>query len=553
MVAATKPTLPAVQLLQSYWKWLWEGGCQIIRSEEPELGIQPMVPRLMQEQLYETILTQAMAGKPVRIVGLKARKHGFSTEVQSLAYFAVKSMSNFYAQTVAHTEPSTRDIFRIAARMYVNDPDWEKRPKWPGKGEISFLDQHDSVLNTRTFGGHYISSSATIPFAHISELAKVPREPQFVEDQLLSLLGAVPDNAFSFIFIESTANRADKSGEFERRYWEATRQAGNFEAVFYPWFIEPSYSMAGPLLEPLADDKERRIEGELVERFPFLSEDQLRWRRKKIVDLGGLLKFDQEFPDSDETAFQKATGKVFPALNRATHNFSAEVRELLKEGYRLYRAFDWGGSDPFVCLWLAHKPREHARLTIDIERCPELWREMRGLIYDDHGRPVDRNNHGVDALRYAATFWDFKGYVHVWQEHFDPDFAAEGRWIQDCAHDVLDLTGDLPIQGSVGDRSRPDCITAFQSQGIPTQAYKLPDVTGRPGEIMYGIDRLNELIVASHPIVYPPEPLSPMEEYERKRSQAAVTFGWPDLQAMHDQSQWRETRRPAPAVLGATW
>ena len=540
-----------VDWLNAWWRWVMIGSCLILPRRVQD-GIQPLVPNSMQADIYETMLTQAMADRPIRIVGLKMRKGGFSTLVQSAGYSLCKSVAHFHAQTVAHTDASTKDIALIGKRMYVNDPDWGSRPKEPTESAISLADHNGSKFATRTFGGHYVSSSATIHFLHISELAKAPGDPRFVSDQLLSLFGAVPDEASTVILIESTANEADRSGEYERRFWEAREEKGDFIAVFYPWYLEDSYATPGPALRPLADRKLRMAEDDLRDQFPFLTDDQLRWRRNKVVQLGGLRKFMQEYPSSPEEAFQKAEGKVFPSLRREVHHYSVEVRELLKRGYRLYRGFDWGGRDPFVSIWVAHNPREHGRFTVDIERCPKLWYELTRHCYDENGRPIDRDNHGIDALRYATTFWDMKGHVHVFQELFDFDFAGEGKWIQDCAHAVLDASADLPITGSVGDRGRPDCITAFNAQRLPTSKYLVEGVSGRPGEIMYGIDRLNQLMTANYPLTYPPEPPSEFEQRARQKASTGMTYGFRNLNQLDAQKQWEETRQGnAPVGVGA--
>ena len=535
---------PMVQILRDFWLWVGDGKC-IIKSDRTPDGVprlMPLKPNRLQVHLYTKMIEQAYRNQPIRIIGLKGRKGGFSTWVEALAYFIVKNNPQIYAQVIAHTDPSTRDIFEIAGRIYVNDPDWAHKPKFPEKHTIDFTRMHDSKLNTRTFGGQYVSSSATINVEHISELAKVEGDPATVADQMQSLLNAVPGSPMSIIVIESTANRADKSGQFEKRFREAQRGEGSFEAAFMPWFWETSYRSQGPPLKPLLDQKEREAE-ELARDTYGLDEEQLRWRRKQIVDQGGRIRFEQDFPSSIEEAFQVAAGKVFPSLREKTHTLCVEPGALLSDGYQIYRGFDWGGRDPFVCITVAHKVGR-ARFTIDVPRCPNLWRELTGWIYDDNGRPVDRDNHGIDALRYVVTKYNMTGHVHVFQEMFDFNFAAEGRWIADNAQAVKRAHADWPIAGSVGDRSRPDCIAAFRSQGVQCIPYVLDTVRAEQGEVLYGVDRLNELIVASFPIVYEPEPPPPMEQEERtNRRRGMFGFGFCSLEHMHALTQHREQQR----------
>jgi hypothetical protein len=530
---------PMVALLERFWTWLCAGGCQIKGRDGAIVALQP---NQLQREMQVAMLAQAEAGQPIRIVILKSRKMGCSTFIQALAYFLVKECPHIYAQIVAHTDPSTRDIYEIAARMYVLDPAWSQRPKWPADSRIDFRDEHDSQLNIRTFGGHYVSSSANIQLLHVSELAKVPGDGNFVRDQMASMNGSVSDMPNTFVFLESTANRADESHEFERRYRTAALGVGSYRAVFSPWYDEPTYrlKLLGEL-PALEDAAAQAAEDELRTRVPWLDDAQLAWRRAKIADLGSPRLFAQEYPTNPEEAFQKAEGLIFSGLKLATHNWSAAVEELVAGGYELYRGFDWGGTDPFVTVWVAHQPRLRSRFSLDVSACPQLWDELTHWSYDDRGKPRDRNNHGLDALRYVVTQFNLSGHVHVWQEFFDPDFAVAGRWIQDNAQDAKRLSGNWSYAGSVGDRGRPDCLAAFINQGIPLVGYGVEGVSGRPGEIQYGIDRLNQLIVANFPIEYDPPPPSVAEVHRRRRERTGLSFGYGSLEALQTAMQQRTT------------
>jgi len=540
---------PLVPVLQHFWEWLGTGHCRIKNRHG---RMETLVPNQLQKDIYFAMLVQAKAGLPVRIVILKSRKPGCSTFIQALCYFLVRHYPHIYAQVLAHTDPSTRDIFEIAARIYVHDPDWAQRPAWPTGGTISFADQQDSQFNIRTLGGQFASSSANIQVLHISELAKVAGDARFVQDQLASVLGSVADTPNTLVFIESTALHADESGEFQRRCEAAQKGEGSFAFVFAPWFNEPSNTVADPgPLPPLPETEEwkpdREAEEALRQQFPQLSDGQLLWRRRKIVDLGGLHKFRQDHPATAEEAFEAATGRVFPKLKRLTHHLVVAPETLLEQSYTFYRGVDWGGRDPFAAVWVAHNARARSRFTLDVGACPDLWRELTHWSYDQRGKPRDADNHGIDALRYAVTYWHMTGHVHVWREFFDPNFAEAGRWVQDNAHGVLERNGQWPIDGTVADRGRPDCISAFIAQGIPTEPYNLREVTGRPGEILFGVDRLNELIVASYPIEYDPEP-PPVEELHRRRqSRTGLTFGYSSLEELFAERA-RAEERGADAV-----
>ena len=539
----------AVAILQHFWEWVRRGCCRIKDKDGQVVSLQF---NQLQRDMFMAMLDMARAGKPLRLIILKSRKMGCSTFVAAFMYFLVKHYAHIYIQLVAHTDASTKDIFEYAARMYVEDPDWSEKPKWPLSHLIDFQDSHDSKLAVRTFAGLFALSSANLQGLLISELAKTSGDSEAVKDAMASLLNSVADTPTTFIFIESTANNADQSGEFEDRCRTAMRGEGTYRFVFSPWFHEPTYTTQldeGGLFE-LTDQKMRAAENELRERQPELSDQQLKWRRDKIADMGSLLRFDQDFPETPEHAFQRARGKVFAALGEDTHDYRATPEELEAQGFELRRGFDWGGADPFVSLWVWHKPGA-SKFTMDWAACPALAKEMRGLVWNEKtGQPKPGNDHGPDALRYVVTFFNMTGWVHVACEFYDRDFAADNRWIADNAADVKRITGDWPVSASVGDRSRPDCITAFRNQGVYTQAYQIEGVTSRPGEILFGIDRLNMLIVASHPYEYPLPPPTEQERVQRLKARGLPMGCWTSLQQMQEFQQYRETTRRHAQPVG---
>lgn len=523
---APATVLPMVQLLRDYWEWVARGQFMIKLDTPDGPVVRPLVPNELQRKMYEEWLAQALAGLPVRNLDYKSRKMGCSTFSLGLAYYMVKTREHMHAVVVAHTDQSTRDLFEIVARAYVYDPDHKARPAWPDGSALDFMAERDSKLSIRTFGGQYPLSSATLQFLLISELAKVQGDKEYVQGQLMSLLNAVKHAPMTFVALESTANRADESGEFEARAREAERGIGPYSFVFGAWHEEPTYAVEGPPLEPLTDDLERKAEDELVARRPYLSDAQLRWRRVMIRNLHGLRNFQQEYPDNPEEGFQVASGRVFPSLRRERHAVRRPVDELLAAGYELYRGIDWGGADPFVCLLVAHKPDVDGQFTVDDAACPETWRELTHLLYDGRGKPRDRDNHAVDALRYAVTYFNMTGHVHVAAEVYEPNFAIDDQGIDFCADRVFALTADWPIVGTVGDRSRLDSLASFRAAGIPIAAYEIRGVTGRGSEIMYGVDRLNELMMATGALRPGPPPPTPEQRHARLARLVGHQFGF---------------------------
>ena len=71
-----------------------------------------------QEKLYGVVREQAKAGRPIRIIILKARQEGFSTLTEALIFHGAVTHTNREALIVAHREDATGNLFRMSKRYY---------------------------------------------------------------------------------------------------------------------------------------------------------------------------------------------------------------------------------------------------------------------------------------------------------------------------------------------------------------------------------------------------------------------------------------------------
>ena len=70
-----------------------------------------------QLKYYNVIKELHKKGKPIRIIILKARQMGFSTETESIIFKNVTTNHNYNAGIVAHKEDSTANLFNMSKRM----------------------------------------------------------------------------------------------------------------------------------------------------------------------------------------------------------------------------------------------------------------------------------------------------------------------------------------------------------------------------------------------------------------------------------------------------
>ena len=453
-----------------------------------------------QREFLDVLETQARLGVPLRVIIPKARQVGVTTVVQALLRYLAKHVPHWQSYTAAHTGDSTRAIFGISKRIERFDPDGGRDHKQPLK-ELRY--ENDSVFVTATAGGHFIGSGSTINALHLSELPKWQGSPDKVREQLMSLLNAVPNDPNSLVIIEASANLADPTGEFEARCRAAMGGFSAYAMVFVPWFREASYRMDPAKRRELAGQLKadiERDEGMLREVFG-LDDWQLAWRQHTIIDQCGssVLRFKQDYPATVEECFSVAEGRIFPMLKREIHH--RQIDNL--DGWKVYRGIDWGGTHPFVCLWVACLERELPAFTIDIDRCPQAWQALTGWSRQD-GVPSEKFKDICDALRYVCRAFNLTGHVHVFREYVIANSGGMGLSELDLFERIKMLTAET-VLASVADRSRPNSINLANQSGIPCIPMSKPRTTVS-GELEDGIGHLHALMISTLPFTTPPPP-----------------------------------------------
>lgn len=265
-----------------------------------------------QRRLYEVIRKQWKAGKPVRIIILKARQMGFSTLTEAIIFWMTATAFHVTAMIVAHKEEATANLYRMSRRFYDNLPQRIKPMVQSSNAQELIFDTPTkykgstkglgSRIRCATAGGGGIGRSYTLKAAHLSEFAFWPGDKL---DTLTGLLQAVPDLPGTLVIIESTANGFD---EFKKQWDLAVENektgTDGFLPVFFAWYEMDEYR------RPVPPGFERTPEEEQLSQTFGLDDEQLAWRRWCIVNNcgGDLNKFHQEYPATPDEAFI-ATGQ----------------------------------------------------------------------------------------------------------------------------------------------------------------------------------------------------------------------------------------------------
>lgn len=268
-----------------------------------------------QKRLYEAIKSQWEAGKPVRIIILKARQMGFSTLVEAIIFWLVVTSFHMDAMVVAHKDEATRNLFHMSKRYLDFLPEALKPMQRASNAQELVFDRPAKYRGNRkglgsrircaTAGGDGIGRSYTLRALHLSEFAFWPGDKL---DTLTGLLQAVPDMPGTFVVMESTANGYE---EFKKQWDRAVQAqatgADGFLPVFFAWYEMPEYRRpVPPNFRPTAQEEE------LAKSFG-LSDEQLVWRRWCIAtNCGGdMEKFHQEYPCTPDEAFISTGSCVF--------------------------------------------------------------------------------------------------------------------------------------------------------------------------------------------------------------------------------------------------
>lgn len=270
-----------------------------------------------QRKLYAVAKRQQDAGKPVRLIILKARQLGFSTLTEGLIFHACATRRNVNALIVAHREDATANLFRMSKLFYDELPAPVK-PMLRASNAQELVFENPSKLRSErearpglrsrircaTAGGRGIGRSDTLQCVHLSEYAFWPDGADGKASTLAGILQAVPSLPGTMVVIESTANGFE---DFKDR-WDATVAGENdFEPVFFAWFENPDYSM------PVVPGTEWTPEERDLKAAYQLTDEQLQWRRWCIANNcgGSLDMFRQEYPASPGEAFLHSGTGVF--------------------------------------------------------------------------------------------------------------------------------------------------------------------------------------------------------------------------------------------------
>lgn len=319
-----------------------------IRTKDNTL--EPLILNPPQMRLYNAIREQWKAGRPVRIIILKARQMGFSTLTEAIIFFLTITARLVESMIVAHKDEATANLFRMSKRFYDELPEAMRPMQRASNAQELLFDRPakmrgdaeglGSRIRCATAGGSGVGRSYTLKCLHLSEYAFWPGNKA---ETYTGLVQAVPDKPGTVIIIESTANGFD---DFKKK-WDAAVEAqrsgtDGFVPIFFAWFEMPEYRRT-----PLPGFTRTEEEEQLAETFG-LDDEQLAWRRWCIANnCGGDIElFHQEYPCTPDEAFI-STGRCAFDKNALVLRREAARKTVWERGRFRYET----GMDGKIISW----------------------------------------------------------------------------------------------------------------------------------------------------------------------------------------------------------
>lgn len=344
-----------------------------------------------QQYIHEKLEEQKRRTGKVRALILKGRQQGASTYIGGRFYHRASLHAGVSVFILTHEQAATDNLFNMVARYH------EHTPLKPATGAANakelLFSKLDSGYSVATAGQKAAGRSKTSQLFHGSEVAFWPN----AKDHFASSVQTVPDEPGTEIILESTANGV--GGEFYERWQRAESGAGDYIAIFVPWYWEEGYRRPVPDGFKLRADKmadEQMSEAEHFEMYApkGMTMENMVWRRAKMDELGPVL-FMQEYPAEPDEAFQTTGHDSYikgADVLRARRNHIAEPLGALVVGVDPSRF----GDDLFAITWRRGRKLLKCR-TIEKIDTVEAANIIKQIIDVDHPTRVFIDAGGLGA------------------------------------------------------------------------------------------------------------------------------------------------------------
>lgn len=292
----------------------WCARCVVIKDKITSAYV-PFRLNRAQRHVLEVLESDRLAGRPIRLILLKARQWGGSTLVQIyMAWLQSCHRRNWHSLICAHVKDTAAGIRGMYRTLLANYP----AELWEGDAPPQFK-VYEGSANVREITGRGCRVTlgtaenadavrgADYAMAHLSETAfwgtSDRRSPA---DFVRAVCGAIALVPYSLIVMESTANGV---GNYFHTEWLRCREGrGDKHAVFVPWYMIDIYSTPPPDRRAFAStltDYERRLWDMGIDL------DRIYWYHLKSLEYPSAEQLHAEYPTDDIEAFANTGSGVF--------------------------------------------------------------------------------------------------------------------------------------------------------------------------------------------------------------------------------------------------
>ena len=273
-----------------------------------------------QRDLLDIIESQRTNSIPIRIIILKARQLGLSTEVQ-LYMFWIQAVhkKNWHSVICAHELSASVTIRAMFNKVVENMPPINGKKytisPFQNSQNIKIVPERGCRITVGTAERPESVRSQNPAMAHMSEVAFYPNTTKKGTAQLIgSIVGPMKRQPYTMLVYESTANGV---GDYFHGEWEKSKKGESaFTPVFLPWYYKREYSAAfdGRYYNHSGKIEVGDIEGFVLsldeyEQNLFFNHkrcllENINWYRVKNAEMSSDEIMRQEYPSDDIEAFQ---------------------------------------------------------------------------------------------------------------------------------------------------------------------------------------------------------------------------------------------------------
>ncbi|MDE6090532.1 MAG: hypothetical protein K2G41_07495 [Duncaniella sp.] len=411
----------------------WAVTCVVINDKITARDI-PFRLNRPQRRLVSLLERERRAGRPLRLIMLKARQWGGSTLIQIyFAWIQIIHCRNWNSLICAHVKDTAATIRGMYTKLLTRYPEeyWEEetRPEFRPFERMTntrFIPGRECKVTVCSSENQESTRGQDCALAHLSEVAFWKDSPLHnPADLLRSVTSGIASKPLSFIAMESTANGV---GNFFHREWlRASRPGGSDKLPFFvPWheigMNRTEITDPDALWESM-DDYERSLWS-----LHGCTLEAIKWYHDKRLGFPDHRSMMAEYPTTPDEAFASTARSVFASTDvealRASCMIAAERGEVIASA-----CGDAGLTGD-------------ARFQPSADGLCEMWcRPRRGGDYiacvDIGGRTREADFSVICVMDRHSDSGDAPEVVAQWRGHIDHDLlarkaAAIGRFYNDA-------------------------------------------------------------------------------------------------------------------------